>query len=467
MASVSTETFDVIVMGGGLAGHCAALAAAECDACVAFIEKTASYGGSSIRSGGSFAFANTKDQQKAGIQDSDALFRQDLLKAANSKCEMSLVETYLDHQHEIHAWLKKQGVEFHKVSLISSTSVPRTHPTYPPQMLGALHHRVIANERIFWIPNTQATRLLGAEDKQVTGVEVTSEGATRCLHATGGVIIASGGFARSTRLLEKFAPDLLGAPAWGGEGNTGDGLTMAWALGADVADVAYVTGTFGFSLNNYPDLTLTPDQEPYLRMANYRGGIIVNAEGRRFADESLSYKKLGTYTLAQPKRIAFQVFDEMVMAQSAPAPTINDLKGALEKGLIRVAPDIGSLAASVGIDANTLKDTIDTYNEDVMNGTDRAFGRTTLANTFGKPTPLTTAPYYIFPCTTAILATYCGLRVNSAAQVLNVFGDPIPRLYAAGEVTGGFHGPGYVSGSALGKAAIYGRIAGQNAAAAR
>ena len=102
-----------------------------------------------------------------------------------------------------------------------------------------------------------------------------------------------------------------------------------------------------------------------------------------------------------------------------------------------------------------------------MNGTDRAFGRTTLANTFGKPTPLTTAPYYIFPCTTAILATYCGLRVNSAAQVLNVFGDPIPRLYAAGEVTGGFHGPGYVSGSALGKAAIYGRIAGQNAAAAR
>lgn len=467
MTTDAVEEFDVIVLGGGLAGHCAALTAAERGARVGFLEKMSEYGGSSIKSGGSFAFSNTQDQQAAGIVDTDELFRHDLVKAANDRCEMPLIDTYLGRQHEVHAWLKSQGVEFHKVSLSSSTSVPRTHPTHPPQMLAALHERVIANSRIAWRPDTRATRLLTGAGGKVTGVDISCNGAHREIHARRGVIIATGGFARSAGLLEKFAPDLAGAPAWGGAGNTGDGLTMAWALGADVADVAYITGTFGFSLNNYPDLTLEAAQEPFLRMANYRGGIIVNLEAKRFADESISYKKLGTYTLAQPRRVAFQIWDERVMAQSALAPTINDFRGALAKGLVRQAPDIGALAACAGLDASTLQSTLDRYNEDVDRGGDRDFGRTTLANTFGKPVKLETAPFYIFPCTTAILATYCGLRVNNAAQVLDVFGDRIPALYAAGEATGGFHGPGYVSGSALGKAAIYGRIAGENAVSGR
>lgn len=464
MVEVASETFDVVVVGAGLAGHCAAITALEKGARVAFLEKMQDYGGSSIKSGGSFAFSNTEDQRAVGITDSDELFVQDLVKAANGKCDMALVRTYLNRQHEIHVWLKSQGVEFHKVSLSSSTSVPRTHPTYPPQLLSALHDRALTNERLSWLPNTRALRLIPGSGR-IQGVEVDCAGAHRTLYATGGVILATGGFARSDALLEKFAPDLVGAPSWGGPGNTGDGLTMAWALGADVADVAYITGTFGFSLNNYPELKLAPDQEPYLRMANYRGAIIVNVDAKRFADESLSYKKLGTYTLDQPKRVAFQLFDEAIMAQSAPAPTINDLNGALEKGLIRKAADIAALAAAVGLDAAVLKTTIDHYNEDVDRGVDRYFGRKTLANTFGKPVKIETPPFYIFPCTTAILATYCGVRVNSAAQVLNVFGERIPGLYAAGETTGGFHGPGYVSGSALGKAAIYGRIAGENAAA--
>ena len=83
----------------------------------------------------------------------------------------------------------------------------------------------------------------------------------------------------------------------------------------------------------------------------------------------------------------------------------------------------------------------------------------------GKPTPLDTPPYYGFPSTTVVLATYCGVRVDNETRVLDVFGTVIPGLYAAGEVTGGFHGDGYVTGSSLGKSAVFGRIAGRRATA--
>src|SRR5262249_9147550 len=155
------------------------------------------------------------------------------------------------------------------------------------------------------------------------------------------------------------------AHAWGGSGNTGDGITMAWALGGDVADVGYVTGTYGVSINNYPDLTQNPSDEPYLRMANYRGAIVVNLEAKRFADESISYKKLGAYPLAQPKAVVFQVFDQAVMDQSAKNPNINDFESVLELGMIKKAATIAGLGTAVGIDGKVLEETVGRYNQDV------------------------------------------------------------------------------------------------------
>lgn len=461
--SQQSLTADVIVVGAGLAGHCAALTAAEAGATVLFLEKTPRHGGSSITAGGSFAFSGTADQRAAGIDDNDELFRADLFKAANDKCDPVLVSAYLAQQHETHAWLKSRGVEFHKVSLSSSTSVPRTHPTNPRQLLAALHERLQAQKSIRWMPDTAARRLLTDAQGRVTGVEA-GDGSTRLL-ARGGVVLATGGFSRSPEYIEKFAPELATAPAWGGEGNSGDGLTMARALGADFLDTGYVTGTYGISINHYPDLASRPGDEPYLRMANYRGAIVVNLEGKRFADESISYKKLGFYTLAQPRAVAFQVFDQDIMDQSAVAPNINDFKSVLELGMIRQANDWRSLAQSVGLDGAALEQTVARYNADIKAGQDSEHGRQTLGGGYGKPVPLERAPFYIFPCTTAVLATYCGLRIDADGRVLNVYGEVIDGLYAAGECTGGFHGAGYVSGTALGKAAIFGRAAARHAVA--
>ena len=85
-------------------------------------------------------------------------------------------------------------------------------------------------------------------------------------------------------------------------------------------------------------------------------------------------------------------------------------------------------------------------------------------DTSGKPLPLDKRPFYIMPATVAVIATYCGLRINKDAKVQNIFGEFIPGLWAAGEMTGGVHGAGYMSGSAFGKALTFGRIAAKDIA---
>ncbi|MDO8945200.1 MAG: FAD-binding protein [Burkholderiaceae bacterium] len=101
------------------------------------------------------------------------------------------------------------------------------------------------------------------------------------------------------------------------------------------------------------------------------------------------------------------------------------------------------------------------YNGFVDAGVDADFGRTTLGGGFGKPVRLDTEPFYALPCSAAVLSTYAGLKVDAQMRVMRASGKPIANLFAAGEVVGGFHGLGCMSGSSLGKAAIFGRIAGR------
>ena len=282
----------------------------------------------------------------------------------------------------------------------------------------------------------------------------------------GAVVLACGGFARNQTMVRRYAPFLANAQAWGGKGNTGDGIAMAVDLGAALADMDYVAGTFGVAINRYPSLESLPGDELLLRMAMYRGAIAVNLNAERFADESLSYKQLGALCLRQPKGVAFQVFDQPIMDQSAIAPTLNDFQDAYAKGVIRKADSISALARTVELDPVKLVATVDRYNRLVHQGTDEDFGRSTLGGSYGKPVQIRTGPFYILPCCTALLSTYCGLRVDNSMRVLKQDKTPILGLYAAGETVGGFHGTGYMSGSALGKAAIFGLVAGRRAAQA-
>lgn len=468
MSTVSTlegllGAADVVVIGAGLAGHCAALAAAQAGAEVALIEKADRPGGSTIMSAGSFALAGTDLQRQAGIEDSPAQLAQELMKVSGGRADPLLVSAYVEDQLETYAWLRDLGVEFHGLSLSSGTNVPRTHPTQSPQLIAALHRQAMHTPSIRFTAGVAARRLLAGQDGRIHAVELEASGASAVIQARNGVVLASGGFTRDPQRVESCSPGLGRAPAWGGIANTGDGLTMAEEHGAALADMEFVAATFGVTLNHYPDTSVRAGDELLLRMAMYRGGIAVNLQACRFADESQSYKKLATLCLQQPRALAFQLFDQRIMDQSVPNPSVNDFADVLQRGVLRQAPNWPALAQQVGLDGARLQATVDRYNAMVDRGHDEDFQRTTLGGGFGKPVRLDAPPFFALPCSAAMLSTYAGLRIDPQMRVLRTDGSPIPGLFAAGEVVGGFHGAGYMSGSALGKAAIFGRRAGHHA----
>ena len=156
--------------------------------------------------------------------------------------------------------------------------------------------------------------------------------------------------------------------------------------------------------------------------------------------------------------ITYQIYDEKIRQYAHETRT---RMGILEgEGMVCEADTLEELAAKVGISPSGLVATVEEYNKSIkQNGYDTKFNRTGLAAGVGDLLTIDEPPYYAFPSTGVILGTYCGLAINDKAQVIDVFGEPIDGLYAAGEVTGGFHGSGYMSGTALGKAVIFGRIA--------
>lgn len=449
------DDYDVIVLGGGLAGVCAALGAAEAGARVLLAERRAELGGSTVLSAGLNAYAGTDEQREAGVEDSVELLRHDLVETGRHLNDPTLVDTYCANQLDTYRWLRGHGVAFGAPRAASGQSVPRSHPGDTSAMISTLSR--LARERGAEIRyRTRARRLL-VDDDRVVGVLADTEDGEREIRA-GAVTLTTGGFSRNPELLARYAPAMAKAVPGGGAGSTGDGLLMAAKVGAGVIDTPYIKGTFGI----FPWRHAAEEGTGIL--AVYKGAIAVNGEGERFCDESLPYKEIGDACLAQPEAMAFQVFDADVLAESDSEVAIYDIASRLDAGQIQRADTWAELAEKLGIPAGALERTVADYNERITAGTPDRFGRTTLSGGVGTPKPLVTAPFYGFPSTTTVLATYCGVTIDPEARVRDVFGDVIPGLYAAGEVIGGLHGAGYVTGTSLGKSAIFGRIAGTSAA---
>lgn len=460
------DSVDVVVLGAGIAGHCCAFTAAEHGASVLLLEKAQQFGGSTASGPGSFAFAATPLQKQLGIVDSLALLKSDLIEAGGGKAREDLVDAYVELQLATYEWMVSLGFQFERVEASTYQSVPRSHPISGAHVVKVLNEMFLAKPRAAFASGARGLSLERDAGGRVAHVRYSQAGSERRVAVKGGVVICTGGFARSDRLIEKFAPEFVNSVRMGGVANEGDGLLMAWSLGADVADTGWLSGTFGASLNHYPDITDRSGQGCILMHPIFKGGIAVNRNAQRFADESGSYKATGRLCLDQPDGVAFQVFDQDTMDASVPGMMPRDFRAGFDKGLVRTADTIASLAQTVGLDAAALEATLTRYNGFVAAGHDAEFGRTHQIGEIGELKPIARAPFYIYPCTTALLSTYGGLAVDARTRVLDVYGQAIPGLYAAGEVTGGLHGAAYLSGSSLAKGAIFGRLAGANAARA-
>lgn len=460
---VDTELPDrvgVLVLGGGLAGAAALLAAAESGAYAVLLEKTDRFGGSTVRSAGLSAFAGTDEQAEQGIEDAVDLLREDILRTGGYVADPDLVDLYCAHQLPTYRWLKGHGVRYGHIHAASGQSVPRSHPSDTTAML---RHLFVAAGRLGarLVRETDVARLL-YDGSRVRGVVVRDPGNGRDRERevlADAVVIATGGFSRDRAMLERFAPAMREALLAGGEGSHGEGLLMAMKVGAGVRDLPYVKGTYGIFHEPHHG------EDGTGILAVYKGAIAVNRAGRRFVDESIPYKALGDASLAQPTARTWQVFDARTMARSNDEVPIYDFGGRLRAGMLEVADTVEELAGKLGTEPGVLEATVADYNDRIARGERDAFGREHMVGGVGTREPLDTPPFYAQLSGTVVLATYCGVTVDTSMRVLDVFGEPIERLYAAGEVVGGFHGAGYMTGTSIGKSAIFGRLAG--AAAAR
>ena len=182
------------------------------------------------------------------------------------------------------------------------------------------------------------------------------------------------------------------------------------------------------------------------------GAILVNQEGERFFDEVSTRDKVSAAEFEQTGGYAWLIVDSRMSEAS------NVIQGYINKGYAETGETYEELAEAIGVPADVLAATMEKWNGCVEAKEDADFGRVSFAN------PLDQAPYYAIKVQPGIHHTMGGIKINDEAQVIDVDGNVIDGLFAAGEVTGGVHGNNRLGGNAVADFVIFGRIAGANAA---
>ncbi|MEG1834385.1 MAG: flavocytochrome c, partial [Burkholderiaceae bacterium] len=447
------EETDIVIIGAGGAGLTAAVHAVDKKLGVIVLEKLPLVGGSSIICGGGFAVAGTDIQKALKIEDSKDLFFKDIMSVGENRNNPAVVRAYVDNALPTYQWMVDHGVVMDKTKLNANGSARRSVDVDPTSAITVL--RDYATKRGAKIlMRTPAERLaFDNASGRITGVFAKVKGKTVAIRARKGVLIASGGFARNKEMLGQYVPRMENSISICGLGSNGDGLKMAQAYGADVADMPYIKGTFGF--------TTKPSTIADMNLVFFDGGIIVNQKGQRFVNESISKKTIGDHALDQAGGVTYQIWDESIRQYALNGGFfIKRYEDRVKDSLI-VGNTIAEVASKAGLDPAAVEATIKEYNGYVDGGKDLRFGRTTKTLDFGKIVKIEKAPFYIMPSRTVLLSTYCGIKINEKTEVIDVFGKVIPGLYAAGEVSGGFHGASYLGSTAFGKALVFGYVAAQ------
>lgn len=445
-AAAQSYDVDVAIIGAGGAGLSAAVEAAKSGASVIVLEKMPMVGGNTVRAVGGINAAGTRFQAAKGIKDSPELFYQDTMKGGKNLNDPSLVRTLANKAAESVEWLISMGADLSDVTISGGASVPRTHRPADGSPVGVTVVKTLSSEAqrlgIKILLNTQATEITTDANGKVTGVKAIQKGSIPVTVKAKAVVLATGGFGANQDMVTKYRPELKGFSTTNHPGATGDGLVMAEKLGAAFVDLDQI--------QTHP--TVIPGTGILVTEAvRGDGAILVNRQGQRFINELETRDVVSAAVLKQPGKTAFLIFDQGLRS---------GLKAIEEFANYLVSADsIEELGNKLGIDGKTLAATVASYNKSVAAGKDEAFGRKNL------PREIKEGPFYAVEVTPAVHHTMGGVKVNTSAQVISKNGQPIPGLYAAGEVTGGVHGANRLGGNAVADIVTFGRIAGQNAAA--
>jgi fumarate reductase flavoprotein subunit len=439
---------DIIVIGAGGCGLMAALVAAKKGARVLLLEKTDKPGGGTAFSSKGIRAAASRRQRELKIEDSAALYAQDILRRNNGESDTVLTERLAENSGRVADFLTDEaGIEFQIGEFAFGHSAQRSHSWKEDKTITDFLFAAVEREKNIEV--RFSTPVLAFEQDAggaVLGVK-TNDGILTARK----IILASGGFGASTELLSKYIPKAVGIPFPGHYGSTGDGIKMGLDIGAAVENM----GAF----QPYPAY-IGPGKRAVPPEVALSGGIMVDAAGRRFVDETRYPGGLGVKMLDLPGKQAYEIFDERIFQLHRNAPGLRSLGRLFDAGLLLKAETPGELASALGIKAEGLTQTIRECNALAAVGEKDAFGRV-------LPQPIE-APYYGIKVTVALYHTQGGLKVNADGQVIRADGSIIPNLYAGGGVAVGVSGKGvegYLPGNGLLASLGLGMIAAEHAVA--
>lgn len=450
------QEYDVVILGAGGAGMSAAIEAREAGATVVILEKAGMVGGNTLRSG-SYNGSGTRFQEALNIPDTPDILYEDVMKGGDYKSVPELVRVFADNAGKTVEWtVDHLGVRFNEkfLSQFDVASHPRSH--IPVQgndiaLIQALENKCIELGVEIKV-NTEATKLLQDDSGKVNGaIGVTKDGQEIKFLADKGVIIATGGFARNFEMVGKYDPSKAkmfistNAPTI-----TGDGIIMAQEIGAELVGMEYVQ-------TNPSGNPVTGDLMLFAGYGKLDGGFVVNKEGKRFVNDAARRDVQCAAYLEQTDGIVYYIWgNEVDSKRDSYNVNIKDFEIEKATGSLIKADTLKECADFFGVNYENLEETRKHYNEMVRNGEDTDFGRTS------NLTVTETGPFYMAKITPSVHHTMGGIKINTDAQVINVDGEIIAGLFAAGEVTGGIHGANRLGGNAVTDAMVFGRIAGQN-----
>lgn len=443
---------DIIIVGAGGAGLTAAKAAADKGASVILIEKSGVIGGNSLCSQMGINAADSKVQQDLGMEFATG----ELLKQAQMQWggRENLVDAYVENSGKAVDWFAdKLGIAF------SGETGERVDPNDPLASVGEDHpsgsdlfmvkadadgftsntlintlSKSIDGEQVILYVNTEAKALVTDDNGAVIGVKAAAADGSEISFTGRAVLLATGGFGQNHEMVVKYRPDFANAITDEIAPTTGDGIVMAEAIGAKTVDMP--------EMQTFPHV---PVGDTWLSPMGMPGGfmttaLFVNQDAQRYTTEGFDNSIPGT--LAQEH--AFVIFSEDDMN--------DDLKRLEGRGLVKNGETAEALAEQLGLDGAALKATIEQWNADCDAGADSQFDRQNLKKLEGR----------LYGYAFGVGAHYMmgGVLINENTQVLDQDEQPIAGLYAAGEVTGGFHGAKRVDGSGTGDAFVFGYVAG-------